>query len=434
MAGASQRVLLLGATGLIGSAVAARLAADGHKMIGVARRLGAAERRVPVARWVRLDLRDATVPDAWLSHLAGIDAVVNCAGVLQDSARDSTALVHRDAPAALWQACAASGVRRVVQMSALGVEGSATRFLGTKRDGDEGLMATSLDWVLLRPSVVVGRQAYGGSALFRALAAWPVRPRFADAGLLDVVQLDDVAETVALMLRPEAPSRVVLELAGPDRLSVAQVIGAYRGWLGWPPAHEIGLPGWLLALAWKAGDLVAWLGWRPPLRTTARRELERGSTGDNRAWIAATGIRPRALCEALAAEPAGVQERWFARLYLLKPVALGLFALFWLATGLITLGPGRDEAIRLTEATAAASIAQPLVIDGALFDVVMGILLVFRRTAKPALIAALLGTLGYLAAGTLLMPSLWADPLGRLLKIVPILALNLICLAILDER
>ena len=45
-----------------------------------------------------------------------------------------------------------------------------------ERPGDEALEATSLDWVILRPSVVVGRQAYGGSALFRGLAALPLLP------------------------------------------------------------------------------------------------------------------------------------------------------------------------------------------------------------------------------------------------------------------
>ena len=140
------------------------------------------------------------------------------------------------------------------------------------------------------------------------------------------------------------------------------------------------------------------------------------------------------MAAALATEPAAVQERWFARLFLLKPVAILVFALFWLLTGLITLGPGRAEAIRLTEMTAAAPIAVPLVIGGALFDIAMGLLLLHRRTIRPALYIAFLGTLGYLAAGTLLMPALWADPLGRLLKIVPIMVLNLVCLAILDDR
>ena len=113
-------------------------------------------------------------------------------------------------------------MKRVVQMSAMGAEQRRIdRIPAHQAAGRRGLLeASALDWVILRPSVVVGRQAYGGSALFRALAAWPILPRFPDAGLLDVVQLDDVAETVARMLRPGAPSRVVLELGGPDRLTL----------------------------------------------------------------------------------------------------------------------------------------------------------------------------------------------------------------------
>lgn len=435
MAGASQRVLLLGATGLIGAATAARLRAEGHEVIGVARRLSETTRRVPVTRWIECDIRTATQPEDWTPHLAGVDAVVNCAGVLQDSAGDSTALVHRDAPAALWLACQVADVKRVIQMSAIGAEtGGSTAFLSTKQAGDALLEASGLDWVILRPSVVVGRQAYGGSALFRALAAWPIRHAFPEAGPLDIVQLDDVAETVVCMLRPGAPSRVVLELAGPERLSASEVIGRYRHWLGWPPAREIALPGWLLALGWKAGDLISRFGWRSPMRTTARRELAAGSTGDNRAWIAATGIQPRSLAEALAAEPAGVQERWFARLYLLKPLMLIVFAAFWLGTALISLGPGATIGEGLMREGGVGALSTPAVVAGSLADLVIGIGILFRRTAKPALLAALCLSLFYALAGTILLPRLWAEPIGPMLKIWPILVLNLVALATLDDR
>ena len=435
MAATPQRVLLLGATGLIGAATAARLTAAGHEVIGVARSLGQATRRVSAARWIRLDIRKAIRPIDWRPYLGGVDAVVNCAGVLQDSARDSTALVHREAPAALWRACEAAGVGKVVQISALGAEtGGATDFLRTKQEGDALLQASGLDWVILRPSVVVGRQAYGGSALFRALASWPWLPRFPDAGPLDVVQLDDVAETVVRVLEPDAPGRTILELAGPDRLTASQVIGHYRRWLGWAPARDISLPNWLLAVGWKAGDLIAWLGWRPPMRTTARRELARGATGDNRAWIEATGIRPRSLADALAAEPASVQERWFARLYLLKPLAFAVFIAFWLMTGLVSLTVGWDRAVTVMESTAAARFAEASVIAGAVADFIVAGLIAWRKTTKLGLILGLLISVFYILAGTVLVPALWSDPLGPMMKVWPILALNLVCLAILDER
>jgi len=43
-------------------------------------------------------------------------------------------------------------------------------------------------------------------------------------------------------------------------------------------------------------------------------------------------------------------------------------------------------------------------------------------------------TLSYLAAATLLVPGLWLDPLGPLVKTIPELCLVLVALAVLDER
>jgi uncharacterized protein YbjT (DUF2867 family) len=429
------RILLVGASGFIGSAVAARLKREGHEIVGVGRASGTDAARVPVDRWVRLDLRQASTPEEWAPHLAGIDAVVNCAGALQDSHRDDTASVHDAAPNALWRACSAAGVARVIHFSAMGVDrGAVSRFSATKSAGDAALQASQLDWVILRPSVVVGRSAYGGSALFRGLAALPVLPRAPDAGLLDVVQLDDVTETVARLLRPDAPARIAIDLPGPERLSFEEVVGAYRAWLGWTPARLVSTPGWAMGLAYRLGDLVAWLGWRPPIRTTARREIVRGATGDSAAWRATTGIDPQPLSAALAAEPASVQERWFARLYLLKPLAIGVFAMFWLMTGLISLGPGYEPAVEYMRRGGGGVLSEPSVVAGGIADILVALGIAWRRTSKLALWAALGVSLFYIVAGTVLLPELWRDPLGPMMKIWPILALNLVCLAILDER
>jgi uncharacterized protein YbjT (DUF2867 family) len=429
------RVLLIGATGFIGSAVAARLHAAGHELTGVARANSPATARLPVERWISLDLRQATTVEAWLPHLQNVDAVVNCAGVLQDSLRDSTTKVHRDAPTALWRACQQRNVRRVVHFSAMGVDrGTLSAFSRSKSEGDMALEASGLDWVILRPSVVVGSSAYGGSALFRGLAALPFLPRTSDAGPLDIVQLDDVAETVLRLLQPGAPSQVAIELSGPERLAFDDVVAAYRRWLGWKPARLFALPGWMMTFAWRAGDVVAALGWRPPVRSTARREIVRGAIGDNREWIRLTGIRPQSLSAALAAHPASVQERWFARLYLLKPLSIGIFALFWLMTGLVSLGPGFAIARNYMLLGGGGGFSTPSVVAGGLCDIAIGAGILYRRTTKPALLAALAISIFYILAGSLLLPELWREPLGPMMKIWPILALNLVCLAILDER
>lgn len=299
------RILITGATGFIGSAIVAALQADGHEVLGVTRRAGALARRVPVSRWIELDMARATAPEAWRPHLEGVHAVVNCVGVLQDSAGDSTAAAHRDGPAALFAACEAARVRRVIHFSAMGVDrGGLSDFSETKRQGDAALTARDLDWVILRPSVVVGRPAYGGSALFRSLAALPFLPGQEEAGALQVVQLDDVIETVRFFLSPEAPARVALGVAGPERLSFEAVVAAYRRWLGHPPARPA--PALFTGLTYRPGDVAGRLGWRPPIRSNARREMVRGAVGDNSEWIRLTGIRPKPLAAALAGPRGGL--------------------------------------------------------------------------------------------------------------------------------
>jgi hypothetical protein len=93
------------------------------------------------------------------------------------------------------------------------------------------------------------------------------------------------------------------------------------------------LPGFMLALCVLAGDLVARLGWKPPVRSTAIAELRRGVAGSPQAWIADTGIILLSAREAVAATPATVQEKWFTRLYLMKAVALVTLVVFWCASG-----------------------------------------------------------------------------------------------------
>jgi uncharacterized protein YbjT (DUF2867 family) len=430
------RVLLTGAAGLIGSAVAARLHAAGHEIVAVTRTRDAAAEALAVDRRVDLDMAQATRPEDWLPHLVRIDAVINCAGVLQDSPRDSTAGVHLHGTSALFRACVTAKVKRVIHLSAVGVEREPpTQFSQTKHAADAVLMGLDIDWIILRPSVVLGRAAYGGSALVRGLAALPLLPVVPDTGPLQVVHLDDLVATVLFFLNPAAPARHILQIVGPERYSMTDLVQIFRRWLGWRPAGTVATPTWLATLMFRLGDWVSFLGWRPPVRSTAQREIMRGAVGDASHWTRLTGITPRALPAALASEPASVQERWFAKLYLLKPLVFGVLAVFWIGTGLVSLGPGWEIGkSMLREGRVDEPLASLTIIAGALADIVIGIGIAFRRTARIALHVGIVLSLAYVVLGTILLPRLWADPLGPMWKISPIIVLLAVALAIREER
>src|ERR1051326_7031559 len=359
------RVMVVGASGLIGSAVCARLAARGDTILAVVH--PPTDLGLIPAGTLEIDMTGATDPADWVPHLTGVDAVVNCAGVLQDSRRDSTRGVHAAGAAALFRACERAGVRRVVHLSAVGVDrATPTEFSCTKLAGDQALIERDLDWVILRPSVVIGRPAYGGSALMRGLAAAPIVPVMPGTGPLQIVHLDDVVDAIIFFLRPEAPVRRTFEVVGPRTWSFDEAVALRGPGLPRPPARRFRLPASLAVLVYKLGDAVALLGWRPPARSTTRQEILRGATGDPAPLAGATGREPRDLAAALMAEPPSVQERWFARLYLLKPLVFAVLSLFWIVTGVMALGPGREQGIGLMlEGGVKHGLAEATVVAGA---------------------------------------------------------------------
>jgi uncharacterized protein YbjT (DUF2867 family) len=424
------KVAILGGTGLIGSAVVAHLSSQGHSIVSMSRSAPGAS-----ANGVAVDICKASSSAYWLPYLDGVEAIVNCAGVLQDGPNDSTTMVHHQGVANLFAACEQLRIRRVIHFSAIGVDRETpSAFSKTKLAGDKALMERDLDWVILRPSVVIGRPAFGASALMRGLASLPIIPIMPNTGQLQIVLLEDVVRTVEHFLQPGAPSRQIVELAGPDRYSFAEVVSLIRRWCRRGPAREIPLPQFLTSVLYRLGDMISLLGWRPPVRTTARLEIARGAVGDI-ADMKSLNVCPKSLEDFFAAEPASVQERWFAGMYLLKPITFIVLCLFWVSTALVSIGPGWGYGIGLMrEGGIEGTPAALTVVAGALADLTIGIAIAYRPTSRYGLYAAIAISFAYSLIGTILVPRLWADPLGPILKIWPIIVLHFVALAILTDR
>jgi uncharacterized protein YbjT (DUF2867 family) len=421
----AQRVLVLGGYGLVGSEIVRTLLARGHRVAASGRSAEAAATVLPGVEFRSSDL--ATSPD-WDLLLRDVDVVVNAAGALQDGGRDDLAAVHDHAIQSL---VVALGTRRLVQISAPGADPDApTPFLASKGRGDASVR-TAADWVILRPGLVVGAQAYGGTALLRMLAAMPwFTPLVHPEALIQSVSAEDVALAVADAVERKTPSGAALDLVETEAHTLRDVAAQFRSWLGFAPAiASPEVPRWFVACVCVLADLLGHLGWRSPLRTTAIRQLELGVVGDPRGVTR----QLRSLEETLAALPATVQERRYARSALVQPLALGLLSVFWISSGAIGLLQ-LERAAALLDGVMAPSAATALVVAGALADIALGAAVLVRRSAKAACLGMVLLTLAYLTSGSLLTPGLWSDPLGPLVKTIPGIGLALVVWASLDER
>lgn len=428
------RAVILGGYGLIGAACLRSLADAGFQVTGIGRSASSAPGNDLRASWVIRDLPRITVAE-WRDLLQGVEVVVNAAGALQDGGRDDLQAIHVTMIDRLTKA--AEGLPlRLIQISAAGVSpDTPTRFFQTKAAGD-ALIRQTANWVILRPTLVLAAEAYGGTALLRASAALPsILPQVLPEARIQTVSLDDVAAAVVLAAQGHVPHGTEADLTEATSHSLPDLTLAMRRWLGLPvPRFRPRVPGPILSLAGLMADALGHLGWRSPLRTTALRTLAEDIHGDPAHWAAAGGKACRPLAETLAAMPATRADRLAARTFLFLPLAIATLALFWTLSGLITLvAPDRASHI-LTSRGLAEGLTSLLVWGGALADLGLGFLILWRPAARAAAFGMAALSAAYLAGSLVTAPDLWSDPLGPMLKVLPGIALALWVWLVVEDR
>ena len=429
------RILVLGGYGLIGLAISKRLLRDGHDLVGLGRSARKGRALLPDTDWISVDIATLTRPEDWHSFVDGIDVVINAAGALQDGLKDKVIAVQQHAMLALIRACETAGVNRFVQISAPGVDAAAsTAFYRSKAVADQALRNSALDWTIFRPGLVWSPHAYGGTALVRLLAAFPlIQPIVMADRPVQTVAIDDVADAIACAVDGKLVGED-LDLVEPEVHTLAEHVVQVRAWLGFAQPHAIlKLPGWLGRATARLGDAAGWLGWRSALRTTSLEVMTNGVMGNPDDWARVADHPARTLEQTLARLPSTAQERIFARAMLVFPLALVVLAGFWITSGLVGLAQ-HDRAVATLSAQFSNHMSGLFVRAGSVIDILIGLALIFRPTVRAACAASVLVSIGYLAASALFTPDLWSDPLGSMVKVFPAIALALVIAALAEER
>jgi uncharacterized protein YbjT (DUF2867 family) len=441
MSQSCSKIMVLGASGLIGRYVTDDLRIRGFETIGVARSLSASQR----SGALDLEMPVMAMASGALARLfrdRAIDVVVNCLGVLQDGPGSDTRAVHRDFVERLVQAVRDSGRDiRLIHVSIPGADQEdKTAFATTKREAERLIEGSGISHAILRPGFVIAPSAYGGSAMVRSLAAFPLAlPADISATPFQPVAVEDIAATIAWLAARASDDPITRtvswDLMQQQKISLGGVIDQFRfafGTADWP---RFAMPAFLLDFGARLGDLVNRLGWMPPMRSTAIAELRRGVTGDPAAWMKATGIVPNSIAEAIGQRAATIQDKWFARLFLIKALVVASLVTFWVVSGFIALFISYRAAADILRAHGfPPALVDPITVGTSLMDMSIGVLIAFRRTCAIGLVAGIVASLGYMVGAAALTPDLWIEPLGALVKTGPAIVLMAVALLTLDNR
>ena len=431
------RILIAGAGGFIGARIAAALLGAGHEIVACGRDPVLLQRLFPNAEAIACDFARDSAGD-WQARLANVDAVVNAAGIFRDHGANSFEQVHMAGPAALFGACAALKIPKLIQISALGAEeGAETQFHLTKAAADQRCMQLAREhgltgWTVIRPSLVIG-QGGQSTALFAALAALPWTPRLGDGSWrVQPIHVADLVHAARLLLEREGSAPPLLDLVGPVPMTTDGLTQALRRWLGLAPARAFSVPEWVLRASIPLARLLGF----DALSRDSLTMLRRGNTAPAAPMAEALGWTPRELGAALASEPSSEATLWHARLFFLRPALRIGLAIVWIATAIVSafVYPLEKSVAMAAGLGVSGWQAAALVYGGAAVDGVLGLALLLNiRPVQTGLLQ-----LATVAVFTILacfaVPEAWIEPLGPLTKNIAVVLATLAMIAMEAKR
>lgn len=403
------KVLICGADGFLGRHIARELEGNGHEVIrGVHHPRQAGD--------IALDYRHDVAMENWLPRLVGIDAVVNAVGILHERQAGDFERVHHKTPEALFQACAILGIRRVVQISALGH--AETSYLTTKHQADEACWRHLPEAVVVRPGLVFGMDG-ASTRFFLALSSLPIQGSLRGAGPVQPIHIDDVADTVAHLIEGAQTKSGLVEIPGPVKLSYKDWLAGYRKSLGLAPPLYLPIPSSIMTLTAKIASVFP----GSLLSADTWSMLRAGSTGDANQAMALLGrplLSPDKFIKDQDREPLrlGALAAWRSLL------ARGVLAIIWLVSALVSSGlyPLDASMGRLVPFGMPGWLALSTLSAAIFLDLAMGIMTLFRPGRwlwKTQLL--IVATYTLLVAWKL--PYYLLDPFGPILKNLAVMAL-----------
>ena len=221
---ATRRIVVLGGSGFVGSALVARLVSAGHDVVVPTRRREAARHLIllPTVDVVEADVHDAPTR---ARLFRGADAVVNLVGILNESGRETFERAHVELARGVVASCRDAGVPRLLHMSALHADPAGpSKYLVSKGEAEAIVAGSGLAWTIFRPSVVFGEGDRFLTMFARLADLLPVIVLAAPDARFQPVWVGDVVTVFARALDEAATEGQRYDLCGPSVYTLRDLV------------------------------------------------------------------------------------------------------------------------------------------------------------------------------------------------------------------
>jgi nucleoside-diphosphate-sugar epimerase len=430
-------ILVTGASGFIASQIVTDLINKGHSVTCCVRNIAYTKNLFPKATVISCDFINDINPEIWIERLKNIDVVINCVGILYHPNKKIIWAIHYNTPRALFEACVKSGVKKIIQISALGVDKSQVEYAKSKKAAEDYLLKLPIKSIILRPSLVYGRGSYGGTSLFRGLAGLPWMTPVPGKGTQEFqpIHAQDLSKAIMQLLELSLNNSIILSAVSDQRVSLSEVLTKIRAWLGFKKSKLIFIPLWMIRLGSIFGDLIPYSA----MNTTSYKMLVQNNVTteeETKKFHQQIGFVPRDFSTGLYSQPSTVQDHWHARLYFLKPLLQISIAFIFLFTAICSMFIyPKAVSYALLAKMGVSRVWQPILLYGAsIINAALGIAMLCSYKIKKVCSLQIIMILIYSLIITWKLPYLWFDPFGSIAKNIPLLVTILVFLALESDR
>lgn len=223
-----QLITVFGGSGFLGRHVVRALVKRGYRVRVAVRRPDLAGFLQPLGTVGQIHAVQANLryPDSVAAAVRGADAVVNLVGILQEGGRQTFTGVQANGARAVAQACAALGITRLVQISAIGADlDSGSRYGSSKAEGEAAVQALVPSAVVLRPSIMFGPEDSFFNRFASLARMLPVLPLVGGGETrFQPAFVGDVAEAVTRAVEGKVAGGRIYELGGPEVRSFRELV------------------------------------------------------------------------------------------------------------------------------------------------------------------------------------------------------------------
>ncbi|MDO9336616.1 MAG: complex I NDUFA9 subunit family protein [Caulobacter sp.] len=211
-------VTVFGGTGFIGRQVVRALAKRGLRVRAAARQPGRGYRLRMLGDVGQIEVVQANIRDkaSIARAIEGAEAVINLVGIMHEGGRQRFLAIHGMGARNIAEAAAQAGVRRLVQISAIGADAEgAAKYARSKAEGEAAVREVFPNATIVRPSIVFGPEDDFFNRFGQMAALSPVLPLIGGGHTkFQPIYVGDLAAAIAQAAASDAFAGQTVELGG----------------------------------------------------------------------------------------------------------------------------------------------------------------------------------------------------------------------------